>query len=391
MGTVFHLKKEGKPDKSGNSRGCWVYEDKKAGLRDTLNESFAIEIKRLREAGIKHSIKDLVDQIIGLKNANELKSGFTIEAYFEKYIEDKLMDYTDKPHRSERKIKRHEYRQRHYLQKFVKMFGKRRLEDVTGEDVKAYYRQRRAYIMKTKKGVKTLQKDTVVLEVRYVSAMFNHAIRFGHLVGVNPVKQSGITKEDRRRNRVLSIEEQDRLLQHCHGDLYDLVVLLLNTGCRVGEVLQSQWAWIDFDTRILHLPDFATKTGEARDVRLNQVSIGVLRKRVRKRKFLKVGSPYLFPSENPDSKRGYKTYLYGTWNTVLKRTGITDLKFHDLRHTHASRLKELRIDSAIIQEALGHKDPRSTARYVHVDDKVMNSVELLGSTYFGDKIEEKTA
>ena len=79
------------------------------------------------------------------------------------------------------------------------------------------------------------------------------------------------------------------------------------------------------------------------------------------------------------------------FDRIIRRAGLPKIRFHDLRHTHGTRLKEMKVDGAIIQEALGHEDPRSTARYVHVDDMVMEPIELLGITYFRDKMEEKTA
>jgi integrase len=387
MGTIFHLKKEGKPDKDGNPRGCWRYEDKQHGIRDTFNESFAHEMKRLREGGVSLPIKDLVDQLLDLKNSNSLKSGLTVSEYAERYIADKVADYKDKDNRSERKLRKHEWRQRHYLSHFVKMFEKRRLADITVEDIKTFYRSRRSYIRKTKTGEKPLQKDTVVLEVIHVGSMFIHAIRFGKFVGANPVRQAGITKEDRRRNRVLTMEEQSRLLAVCSRDLKHLVILLLNTGCRVGEILSSKWAWINLDTRIMHLPDYATKTEEERDVRLNHVSLAILRER----SLLTKGSLFVFPSLSRDSEIGHRTWMYGAWYTALKRAGISDLNFHDLRHTFGTRLKELKTDSSAVQAAIGHKDYRSTTRYIHVEDSVMGSVDLLGFTYFGAKTEEKSA
>ena len=73
-----------------------------------------------------------------------------------------------------------------------------------------------------------------------------------------------------------------------------MIVLLLNTGCRIGEILCTQWSWIDFDKRILHLPEYATKTEQERDVRLNQVSVAILRER----KLLTKGSTFFLQLQN---------------------------------------------------------------------------------------------
>lgn len=387
MGTVFHVTKEGKLNKDGKPRGCWRYEDKKSGIRDTLNEPFANQIKRLREGGVTLSIEEIVDQLLELKNTNSLKSGLTVNEYVDKYIEDKVSDYRDKSNRTEKKIKKFEWRQRHYLSHFVKMYKNKRLDDITVEDIKTFYRIRRASTRKLKNGVKNLEKDTIVLELVFVRVMYNHAIRFGVFRGVNPVNQAGITKENKRRSRVLTPEEQERLLKVCNRDLRHLIILLLNTGCRIGEILCTQWSWIDFDKRILHLPEYATKTEQERDVRLNQVSVAILRER----KLLTRGSEYIFPATSKLAGVGHRTWIYTGWYNALKRAGITDLNPHDLRHTFATRLKALRTDGAVVQEALGHTDYKTTQHYVHVEDEVIGAVDLLGFTYFGAKSEEKSA
>jgi len=50
---------------------------------------------------------------------------------------------------------------------------------------------------------------------------------------------------------------------------------------------------------------YATKAGVSRDIRLNRVSIEI----IRKRQFLRKGSPYLFPSKNPKSESGHKEWM----------------------------------------------------------------------------------
>src|SRR5207247_821987 len=53
------------------------------------------------------------------------------------------------------------------------------------------------------------------------------------------------------------------------------------------------------------------------------------------------------------------------WQSALKRAGITGLRFHDLRHTAATRMAECGVDAFTIAAILGHKSVEMTARYAH--------------------------
>lgn len=379
MGTIFYKVREGI-----EGRGCWVHESKGV-VRDTFNRSFAEEMKRLRDAGVNLKIYQIVDQLIQLKDSDRLQDAVTVAEYAEQYIQDRLADYRDKPNRTERKIKNYHKRMKKFLSNFVAMYGDKRLGEVTAEDIKSFYRKRRSGVRKMKDGVKNIEGTTVFREVTAIRAMYNYALRFGRFKGINPVAQSKIKHEDNRRERVLSVQEQERLLAVCDRELKDFVTLLLNTGCRLDEILSLQWNWVDLTERVLHLPEYITKNDKPRDVRVNQVCISLLRER----RLITGNSVYVFPSDL--SKAGHLMGPYRRWYKVCKQAGISDLRFHDLRHTCGSRLKELSVDGSAVQKILGHSDFKTTTRYIHVKDSVQDACELLGITYFATKSDEKTA
>jgi integrase len=384
MGTIFHLKKEGKPDKDGNPRGCWRYEDKQHGIRDTFNESFAHQIKKLREGGVTLPFEDIVDQLLELNKEDKLHDTTTVREFVAIYQEKKLQDYVDKP-RVERKIKGYRKALKVFLSNFVDMYGGKRLSDVTPEDIRKYYLQRRMVVRKLNAGSRNLMVDSVCRELGMINTMYRYAIRFGHYKGVSPVEVFGIPYENRQRNRVLSTEEEVRLLLACekHGvDLRDLVILLLYTGMRLNEALSLEWLWVDLEKRVINLPEFITKNGKPRSVRLCQACVSLLRER----KF-STGSIYAFPSET--SATGHRVNVYRQWRATLKESNITDLRLHDLRHTCASRMKEIKADASAVQTQLGHSSFLTTQRYVHVENSVQEAIDLLGFTYFDVKKGEK--
>ena len=70
--------------------------------------------------------------------------------------------------------------------------------------------------------------------------------------------------------------------------------------------------------------------------------------------------------------------LKKSWNTALKKSPILDFRFHDLRHTFASRLVMVGIDLTTVKELLGHKDIKMTLGYFHLAaSHISNAVKIL--------------
>ena len=184
--------------------------------------------------------------------------------------------------------------------------------------------------------------------------MFSHAYRFEKFHGRNPVTQSRIHRQENSRERVLSLEEQERLLLHADRELRDLILLLLNSGCRLYEILSLRWDIVDFEAGKIHLPGSITKNGKWRDAEINPTSRTILLER----KLITKNSPFVFPSDKSES--GHLIHPYRRWYKLLKDVGIKDFRFHELRHTTGSRLRELNTHPEAIQKYLGHTDYKTT-------------------------------
>ena len=88
---------------------------------------------------------------------------------------------------------------------------------------------------------------------------------------------------------------------------------------------------------------------------------------------------------NPKTKKPYDD-VKKSFKTALKKSGIEDFTFHDLRHTFASHLVMNGVDLMTIKELLGHKDIKMTMRYAHLSpDHKRLAVQKLESAYRADK------
>ena len=199
-------------------------------------------------------------------------------------------------------------------------------------------------------------------------SMFNRAIAWGKFKGVNPVKGVRFFKENNTRIRYLEKEEIIKLLKCCRGHLKPIVILALNTGMRKGEILNLKWRDIDFKRGIIYL--LKTKNNERREIPMNE-TVKTALIRVRKHP----DSPYVFCGKDGKPFSDIRT----SFSNALKKVGIKDFRFHDLRHTFASHLVMSGVDLNTVRELLGHKSIEMTLRYAHLSpDHKKRAVDILG-------------
>ena len=195
---------------------------------------------------------------------------------------------------------------------------------------------------------------------RYLSALFSIFNNF--YTGDNPVSKVKRFREPRDRVRFLSDNERIRLLEACkksrNPHIYPLVVISLSTGCRKMELLKLTWSQVDLDRGLIYLTD--TKNGENRMVPIQGHSLQLVSE-------LRIGQPqwckYVFPNRYGSFYRDMDYH----WRKVLGESGITDFRWHDLRHSCASYLSQQGVQLVHIKEILGHKSLSSTMRYVHLN------------------------
>lgn len=149
--------------------------------------------------------------------------------------------------------------------------------------------------------------------------------------------------------------------------------LILHTGCRKGEVLSLDWSMVDLDHRIIRLPrDKASDTG--RDVLLSDMACDVLRSLPR----LARGG-FVFFGRRRD---GHLTYLDDFWAEALQRAKLRRVRIHDLRHSYAASHVAAGTSLHVIGKLLGHRDPKTSARYAHLSrEAAMEAVDRVAGAF----------
>jgi len=251
-----------------------------------------------------------------------------------------------------------------------KFFGGKYLYEITSLDVERFKSTRAKEVKKAKSKdgkEQFISPATVNRALAVLKSMFNKAILWNKAES-NPCKGVKLFKENNQRLRFLEKEEVGKLLDNCCEHLKPIVVVALNTGMRKSEILGLRWRDIDIKRGIIHL--FDTKNGENRDVPMNEITqktvISVLKH---------PDSQYIF-CNNEGQPYGdiKKSFL-----TAIKKSGIVNFHFHDLRHTFASQLVMSGVDLNTVRELLGHKSLEMTLRYSHLSpDHKKRAVDILG-------------
>ena len=167
------------------------------------------------------------------------------------------------------------------------------------------------------------------------------------------------------RNQLLSAHA-DRCPQQVAA-----IRLLLLTGCRNGELLTLRWA--DYREGHLFLRD--SKTGP-RTVWLSQPARGIL-------DMLGRTSPWVFPASQGNRPRG-ASWLDLFWRRVRTEADLSDVRLHDLRHTHASLALRQGETVLAIGKLLGHRNPETTLKYIHLADPMVHeAAETVGAVLEG--------
>lgn len=234
-----------------------------------------------------------------------------------------------------------------YLRRMRPFFGCRKLSEITPLLIEDYMGQRLST------GIK---KCSVNRELSCLRKIFNVAIDW-NLASENPVRRIKFLPEnDSFRERVLTAEEEIALLEACPSYLASIIRVALASGMRKGEILCLKWENACIEKGEIRIVE--SKSGRGRKIPINSALFTLL-------KALKSRNgqgEYVFI--NPLTGNPY-TDLKRSFTSACTKAGIKDLRFHDLRHTFASRLVKKGVDLILVKDLLGHSSVVTTQRYTH--------------------------
>ncbi|MBP7620897.1 MAG: site-specific integrase [Gemmatimonadales bacterium] len=219
------------------------------------------------------------------------------------------------------------------LKSLERFFGPILLRDLTAHRVEQWKRERlagrwRGHLQKGK--TKPIQPATVNRELDTLKSLLSKAVEWGKLVE-SPARNVKRLRVENRRTRILSPDEQARLVAACSGKLRAVTLLALITGARVGELLNLRWD----DVTDQELVFWNTKNDKTRRIPLTASILEVLRTLPR------VPSHEYVISNTRTGQAYTVSGLRCMFNRAVRRARIVpdrDVTLHTLRHTAISRM-----------------------------------------------------
>ena len=202
--------------------------------------------------------------------------------------------------------------------------------------------------------------STVHRYLMYLSAVLDFAVECDWLE-TNPMQRIRKPSPGRGRVRFLTEDECPRLLHACRENskafLYPMVMIALSTGGRKNEIRTLRWPAVDFAQGVVRF--LKTKTHEPRSVPLVGEARSVLEELAQRRP---PASAWVFPQANGREA----VHIDYAWTVAMQRAGITNFRFHDLRHTFASYMCMSGATLLDVAAVLGHRKIQNTMQYSHL-------------------------
>jgi integrase len=292
--------------------------------------------------------KRLADAILG-----KVKSQIIEGVFFEKNpepdrtFEDMMTRYVAE--RSVLKAPKSRIRDSSALKHLLPVFGPRLLGHIAPKMLAEYKVQRR---------LEGAAPATTNKELQLVRHAFNLAMREWEWCQENPMHRVSLEQVRNEVDHWLTADEEDRLLAASSPWLQEIIRFAFNTGMRQGEILTLQWQDVDFTRGTLIV--MKSKNGTRRTIPLNTTVYDLL---AAKQAATGASSGPVF--KTPLGHTLQVRFLVREFCEARDRTGIPNFRFHDMRHTFATRLVQRGIDLYKVQRLLGHKTGTMTQRYAH--------------------------
>ena len=261
-------------------------------------------------------------------------------------------------------------------QHLVPVLGNLKLKDLRPDHIQTLYNSKLASGSSSR---------TVIIIHSVIHRALNHAVKLG-LVGRNPADAVSHPRMPHREMQTLTDNQVRELILVAKGTpLEAMYQLAVTTGLRQGELLGLRWSDLEWKTRKLKIQRQLQRYKETglvfvepktaagrRVVTVGSATIQKLREHFNGQQLLRQASSnrwkdydLIFPSSIGTPMEN--TNLLKRFKADLKKAGLPDIRFHDLRHTAATLMLQQGVHPKVVQERLGHSEIGMTLNtYSHV-------------------------
>lgn len=171
------------------------------------------------------------------------------------------------------------------------------------------------------------------------------------------------------RIRWLSDDEAKRLFAEIAPHFFPVVMFAITTGLRRSNVTDLEWSQVDLERKMAWMHPDETKAGNAIGVPLNETACQILdRQQGKHHRWVFVHTTPAWRSDGTKTPavRKMRTDSNKAWSGALRRAGISNFRFHDLRHTWASWLVQSGVSLLALKEMGGWETLEMVQRYAHL-------------------------
>jgi len=307
------------------------------------------------------------DKVLATRIFDKLKGQIAEGKWFEKppgenYTFGDLMEKYMAEHSAVNKAASSNKRDKSLAAHLIKVFGDYYLSDIKPAMVSDYKVQRRG---------EGASPRTIQYELTLMNHAFNMAILDWEWIEVNPLKKVKKEKMNNSIERWLTLEEEKKLLNASPKWLQDIIVFAINTGMRQSEILDLKWSQVDMDRGTIIILE--QKNGGVDTLPLNETAIRVLKERYN---HSLSQSDIVFPSNN--GTRMSNRNLFRAFVNATDRAKVIKFRFHDLRHTFATRLVQGGVGIYEVQMLGRWKNASMVRRYAHHNPESLRpSIEVM--------------
>lgn len=244
------------------------------------------------------------------------------------------------------------------------------IETVVNEKTKVFNEKTKRMTTVITKVIRTRQRKiaTVNRELAWLRAVFNHAVTNDWLVRNPFAKTKGIISAtaEVERNRVLTFEEEERLLARCEAErvhLRPILICALDTAMRRGEIFKMRWQDVNFVSGEIYIPQTNTKTEDSRIVGMTPR--------------LRTELELLWDSSAKEKSQivfGITSSVKRAWTTACDLAEIKDFRLHDCRHTATTRMIASGSPHTEVMKITGHSQLKTFLRYLNITRETANRV-----------------